>query len=104
VTGLDGINFDLTEGVSVVPQEYLPLGLLMMLLLETATPLHRKAVAMYGVTLAVTRLLAVFAISNTYTPGHNELPARKYGFLGTIGALLAGGAYLSYYAVQSLRK
>ncbi|GLC38984.1 hypothetical protein PLESTB_001781400 [Pleodorina starrii] len=85
-------------------QEYLPLGLVTMLLLETATPLSKKAVAAFGAVFALSRLSAAYAIANTYTPGFNAVPGRKYGFLGTVAALLAAGAYLSFHAVQTLRK
>ncbi|EFJ40075.1 hypothetical protein VOLCADRAFT_108365 [Volvox carteri f. nagariensis] len=85
-------------------QEYVPFGLVLMLLMETATPMPKKAVAAYGAVLALSRLSAAYGLSNTFTPGFNAGPPRKYGFLGTVGALIAAGAYLSIHALKTLGK
>ncbi|GIL56387.1 hypothetical protein Vafri_11758 [Volvox africanus] len=85
-------------------QEYVPLGLVIMLLLETATPVPQKAVAAYGAALALSRLIAAYGIANNFTPGSNARLLRKYGFLGTFGTIFAAGAYLTFHAVKTLHK
>lgn len=84
-------------------QDYLPLGVIMMLLLETSTPLPKNAVAAFGATLAVSRLAHAYGISNTYNPKAKAAsPARIYGFLTTVGALVSAGVYLTFHAVKAV--
>ncbi|KXZ40904.1 hypothetical protein GPECTOR_1413g619 [Gonium pectorale] len=85
-------------------QEYVPTGLLLMLLMETASPLPRRLVAAFGGAFALARLSVAYALTNANNPKVDHIPPRKYGFLATIGLLVAGGAYLAAEAVKSLRK
>ncbi|KAG2488230.1 hypothetical protein HYH03_013226 [Edaphochlamys debaryana] len=84
--------------------EYTPTGLLLMLLLETNSPLPKKLVAAYGAALAVSRLTHAYALNNAYNPKMNHIPFRKFGFLSTAGLLVSAGAYLVYSGAKALRK
>lgn len=49
-------------------QEYVPTGMLLLLLLETQTDAPKKLVAAYAAAFAAARLSHAYALSNTYTP------------------------------------
>ncbi|PNH10017.1 hypothetical protein TSOC_003313 [Tetrabaena socialis] len=86
------------------PNEFVPTGLILLLLLETSTQLSPKLVAAFGAVFAVSRLSHAYALASACKPGFNHIPPRKYGFLTTIGCLVAAGSYLTYAGVQALRK
>ncbi len=53
-------------------QEYVPTGMLLLLLLETQTDAPKKLLAAYAAAFAAARLSHAYALSNTYTPNVSD--------------------------------
>ncbi|KAG2500470.1 hypothetical protein HYH03_002037 [Edaphochlamys debaryana] len=85
-------------------QEYVPTALLLMLLMETATPVSSKTLAAYGGALAAARVALAVAHSNTYNRNlPNLLPLRIGGFLTTIGLIAGAGVYVGLKGFKALQ-
>eukprot|EP00198_Chlamydomonas_reinhardtii_P011463 XP_001700800.1 predicted protein [Chlamydomonas reinhardtii] len=84
--------------------EFVPIGVLLMLLLEAGTPLPANLVAAYGAVFGVSRLTHAYAIANSNNKNWDHGPTRKYSFIATILSLVTAGGYVAFQGAKALRK
>ncbi|KAG2450331.1 hypothetical protein HYH02_004836 [Chlamydomonas schloesseri] len=84
--------------------EYVPIGMLLMLLMEAGTPLPPNLLAAYGTVFGVSRLTHAYALANAYSKDWDHGPYRKYSFVSTILSLVAAGGYVAFQGAKALRK
>ncbi|KAG2500467.1 hypothetical protein HYH03_002034 [Edaphochlamys debaryana] len=85
-------------------QEYVPTALMLLLLMETATPVSSKTLAAYGGALAAARVALAVAHSNTYNRNlPNLVLLRIGGFWTTIGLIVGAGAYVGFKGFKALQ-